>query len=124
MGRLASIVVVTGLFVSTIAALSKDDRPKADLTAHEWGTFTSVAGEDGRAIEWRALSGATDLPCFVNRAGAQGWINKLTLMATVRMETPVIYFYSPHQTGVTAKVRFPKGLMTEWYPRANGRTGE
>ena len=38
------------------------------LTVHEWGTFTSIAGEDGRAIEWLALDGPTDLPCFVERA--------------------------------------------------------
>src|SRR5262249_55820774 len=94
------------------------DQPNnpTDLIVHEWGTFTSVAGEDGRAIDWRALAGATDLPCFVNRTGAQGWINKLTFMAKVRMETPVLYFYSPRETTVTAKVRFPEGLMTEWYP--------
>jgi hypothetical protein len=32
-------------------------------TAHEWGTFTSVAGADGQAVEWFPLTGSTDLPC-------------------------------------------------------------
>ena len=36
-----------------------------DLTVHEWGTFTSVAGVDGTAIEWDALGCKNDLPGFV-----------------------------------------------------------
>jgi hypothetical protein len=34
------------------------------------------------------------------------------------METPVIYFYAADQTDVSVKVRFRKGLITEWFPRA------
>ena len=41
----------------------------SDLTVHEWGTFTSVAGEDGSAVEWDALGGKDDLPRFVNDFG-------------------------------------------------------
>jgi hypothetical protein len=32
---------------------------------HEWGTFTSVAAEDGTAVEWVPQQGPRDLPCFV-----------------------------------------------------------
>jgi hypothetical protein len=35
------------------------------VIAHEWGTFTTVAGPDGEAQEWLPLGGPTDLPCFV-----------------------------------------------------------
>lgn len=88
-----------------------------DLTVHEWGTFTSVAGRDGQAIEWLPLTGSTDLPRFVEhfRDGAF----KCGLGGTVRMETPVLYFYSPHETTVSVKVSFAKGLITEWYPHAS-----
>jgi hypothetical protein len=41
--------------------------PVSDVTVHEWGTFTTVAGHGGGAIEWLPLSGPTDLPCFVHR---------------------------------------------------------
>jgi hypothetical protein len=34
------------------------------------------------------------------------------------METPVLYFYSPEDAVVSVNVRFPRGLMTEWYPNA------
>src|SRR4029077_6527168 len=38
--------------------------------------------------------------------------------ATVRMETPVLYFYAPQPTTVDVRVRFPQGVITEWYPQA------
>ena len=40
----------------------------APLVTHEWGTFTSVAREDGAAVQWAPLLGPGDLPCFVTRA--------------------------------------------------------
>src|ERR1700682_2827814 len=36
------------------------------LVVHEWGTFTSIAGKDGIALEWRPLNGSSDLPKFVH----------------------------------------------------------
>src|ERR1700751_2499171 len=36
-----------------------------DLILHEWGTFTSIAGDDGPGVEWRPQTGSTDLPGFV-----------------------------------------------------------
>src|SRR5205823_6868212 len=43
---------------------------------------------------------------------------KGSLMGTVRMETPVLYFYASREATANVKVRFPKGVITEWYPRA------
>ena len=90
--------------------------------AHEWGTFTSIAGADGRAVEWTPFQGPSDLPCFVTilnptsiKTGPKGYLP--TVRATVRMETPVIYFYSGREQTVNASVRFPHGLITEWYPQ-------
>ncbi len=86
------------------------------LTVHEWGTFTSVAGEDGSAIVWDALGCKSDLPRFVNDYGYRGF--KWRLQGTVRMETPVMYFYSSSELDANVKVAFPQGLITEWYPQA------
>jgi hypothetical protein len=61
------------------------------FVTHEWGTFTSVAQEDGTGVEWAPLLGPGDLPCFVTRAGE---IHKVALRGLVRMETPVLYFYA------------------------------
>jgi hypothetical protein len=87
------------------------------LTAHEWGTFTSVAGPDGRAVEWCPLTGSTDLPSFVEHFRNVGF--KRGLRGTVRMETPVLYFYAPTEETVSVKVSFAKGVITEWYPHAS-----
>jgi hypothetical protein len=103
----------------------------ADVTVHEWGTFTTVAGEDGRAVEWLPLGGPIDLPCFVysfNRylkfgIPAGGRVPdyttaRRTLKGTVRMETPVLYFYATRPAVVDVSVQFRKGLFSEWYPDA------
>jgi hypothetical protein len=41
-----------GLLVFSLAGWTAD-KPQTvpDLTVHEWGTFTAVAGKDGRAVE-------------------------------------------------------------------------
>jgi len=87
------------------------------LTIHEWGTFTSVAGADGSAVDWDALGCKSDLPEFVNAAGYRGF--KFRLEGPVRMETPVMYFYSPGEVVAHVQVRFPYGVITEWYPNAD-----
>jgi hypothetical protein len=101
-----------------------------DLVVHEWGTFTSIAGKNGVAIDWRPLSGASDLPKFVyTSAGDDGYrqtyglkhepSQKGNVVAKVRMETPVIYFYTRNEMEVSVNVDFPKGKITEWYPQAS-----
>ncbi len=90
---------------------------QSDLTVHEWGTFTSIAGPDGLAMDWLPLTGSTDLPSFVEHFRDVKF--KGGLRGTIRMETPVLYFYSPRETNVSVNVSFPKGLITEWYPHAD-----
>src|SRR5712664_473435 len=98
--------------------LGAEARPVySSLTAHEWGTFTSIAGSNGEAVEWLPLSGSTDLPGFVEHFRNAGF--KLGLRGTVRMETPVIYLYDSREETVAVKVAFSKGVITEWYPRAS-----
>jgi len=112
------------LFAFSLAGwLTADEQRTApDLTVHEWGTFTAIAGKDGRAVEWLPLGlprypGSTDLPKFVEHIGDLNF--KLGLRGTIRMETPVMYFYSPREVNVSARVAFSQGLITEWYPHAD-----
>jgi hypothetical protein len=111
--------VIPVLVISAAAFLTAADfhsvQPSG-LTVHEWGTFTSVAGEDGSPIDWDALGCKSDLPRFVNDYGYRGF--KFKLQGTVRMETPVMYFYSSRELDAHVKVTFPQGLITEWYPQA------
>jgi hypothetical protein len=113
----ARVPVLLILCLVLTAAFGAQNRPVSpELTAHEWGTFTSIAGANGEAMRWSPLSGSADLPSFVEHiSGAQF---KEGLQGTSRMETPVLYFYSPHETAVSVKVSFSKGLLTEWYPGA------
>jgi hypothetical protein len=91
--------------------------PETDLTVHEWGTFTSIAGPDGDSMNWLPLTGSTELPSFVEHFREVAF--KGGLRGTVRMETPVLYFYSPRETSVSVSVSFAQGLITEWYPHAD-----
>ena len=112
---MAAVAIVSA--AAFLMAANIQPAPANDLKVHEWGTFTSVAGEDGSAIDWDALGCKSDLPQFVNDYGYRGF--KLQLRGTVRMETPVVYFYSSRELSANVKVSFPKGLITEWYPKAD-----
>lgn len=123
--RFSSVVILlaASLFVSAegpIHSRVADATDPTGLVVHEWGTFTTVAGQDGFAEEWVPPQGPRDLPCFVDRlpSNIKGW-----MPATVRMETPVIYFYSAEEKTVDVRVRFRRGLVTEWYPRASVTPG-
>jgi hypothetical protein len=115
-------ILILGILVFCAAILAHYSRAAkppvySDLTVHEWGTFTSIAGNDGRAVRWLPLTGPSDLPGFVEHFRDAGF--KIGLSGTVRMETPVLYFYTSHATTVSVKVNFAKGVITEWYPHAS-----
>jgi len=124
----ATVVAVVSVAVSTQTGpagkarqeiVSAEDR----LVVHEWGTFTSIAGKDGVALEWRPLNGSSDLPKFVHTIGNRGpglrhQPTKGEMSTLIRMETPVLFFYSENETEVSVKVEFPRGKITEWYPQA------
>lgn len=101
----------------------------AGLVAHEWGTFTSIAGRDGTGLDWRPLRVKSDLPKFVYSIEKKdGFRNTVKdggkgFPSRVRMETPVIYFYTPSEMEVDVAVSFPDGIITEWYPQAGQVNG-
>ena len=118
-----AMLVVAAKFRRTSTAHNSTNPKEADLIVHEWGTFTSIAGKDGVALEWRPLNGSSDLPKFVHTIQQEGLglrhaLSKELLSAQVRMETPVLYFYANRELNVSARVDFPKGKITEWYPQA------
>jgi hypothetical protein len=111
-----------GLLASALFVLWSANRviaaPEATpgLVAHEWGTFTAIAGKDGHAVQWAPLIDPAELPAFVEHLSSATF--KIGLRGTIRMETPVLYFYSPREVNLSVNVAFAKGLITEWYPRA------
>jgi hypothetical protein len=113
--------LVLSMVAARVFVAAAELHPDKGLTVHEWGTFTSVAGEDGAGIEWNVLGCKSDLPGFVIDRGYRNF--KVGLSGTVRMETPVMYFYSSRDVTANVKVQFPQGTMTEWYPNADGAPG-
>jgi hypothetical protein len=112
--RLPMLGLLAFCFASWLIA--DEQNASRDLMVHEWGTFTAVAGNDGNAVEWAPLTGSTDLPGFVEHISDANF--KQGLRGTIRMETPVLYFYSPRDATVSVKVEFSRGVITEWYPHA------
>jgi hypothetical protein len=118
----ALALLVAGLFALACCyaaepvAKEKSDAPSAqDLVVHEWGTFSTFAGSDGKNLKFNPYD--NDLPDFTHgyegrysKSGPQGGL--------ISLETPVLYFYSERPVTAYAQVEFPKGTMTEWYPYA------
>jgi len=100
------------------------------LIVHEWGTFTCMQDESGTAL--RGINADDEpVPGFVHRsaymiqrAGAIPALSKGIATChpdvTMRLETPVIYFYPPNGTKpvVSVSVKFPGGWLTEYFPDA------
>jgi hypothetical protein len=106
-------VLALVLAVSVFGASSI--QPGLPVQVHEWGTFTTVAGQHGESVTWAPLRATADLPCFVHQFGPYNY--KWAVAGLVRMETPVVYFYSKVPTQVSVHVDFPQGWITEWYPK-------
>lgn len=109
---------------------------QAGYEAHEWGTFTSLVGSDGKTQNGMYHEDEV-LPAFVHGFGETSpeplpvsspppgrcrgkgcfddWVYDQSSI-TQKMETPVIYFYSDIPRHVDVSVRFPKGLLTETFP--------
>lgn len=96
----------------------------AALTVHEWGTFTAVHASDGTLLPGLERE-EHRLPNFVqSHAGFspfnKGW-DRPVKNVTIKMETPVLYFYSDHELPVTVDVGFRGGSISQWYPaRSSG----
>lgn len=90
---------------------------ESGLIVHEWGTLTSVADRNGQPVAWHPRSDPYGLPNFVEHLKTENF--KRLLQGTIRMETPVVYFYSASPLTASVQVRFSRGVITEWYPHAS-----
>ncbi len=97
-------------------------RSSALHAVHEWGTFTSVMGSDGKTVA--GLQHTEELlPSFVHLRDAsvpgQKGAGSLVVPVHQKLETPVLYFYGEGHQQVSVDVSFPKGVISEWYPEAS-----
>lgn len=120
-GLLLFLLISAGIF-----AQKKD----SVITVHEWGTFTTLVGSDGKYLTGLYLD-EEKLPDFVYNLGmevvkdsnSKGIFTEKCVAknVTVKMETPVLYFYSDSVSDFKVKVEFNGGLISQWYPaRSNG----
>ena len=105
-----------------------------NLIIHEWGTFTSCQDENGNALG----SINTDdeplppfvhdlLPGLINVSGpllqdTKGGIPNCDPDVTMRLETPVLYFYPQGNSApksVDIAVQFHGGWLSQYYPEAS-----
>lgn len=118
-------IAIAALAVFSSGASAQDN--STGLTVHEWGTFTTLTTSYGKRLEGLSTE-EEQLPGFVHNHGfvrdpfSVGPVNKendvfVCKSATTKMETPVIYFYTPQEVPVSVKVRFPWGSITQWYPQ-------
>ncbi|MBK1883252.1 hypothetical protein JIN85_12570 [Luteolibacter pohnpeiensis] len=114
---------------------------------HEWGTFTTVSGSDGKLLTGLQRE-EESLPAFVHShygfengnpvdkskimeilsthgyvpfaPGNKGFGSRPLSGVTVKMETPVIYFYSDESFRAHVEVGFNGGTISQWYPSRSG----
>lgn len=104
-----------------------------ELIVHEWGTFTTVQGSDGTLLPGLYIE-EEHLPDFVYHHGgvspdptvSQKGRYRPMENVTVKMETPVLYFYRNQESGqllgeeggsVSVRVDFTRGSISQWYPQ-------
>jgi len=115
-------VGATQLLAKPGSAVPDPSQGTSQFVVHEWGTFTTFSGSDGKCVPF--LPEGNDLPRFVYGSGQFGLLTKSpqpgsrSMLARVSMETPVLYFYTDREQTASVTVDFPKGYMTEWYPQA------
>ncbi len=121
-----------------LAALARGALAGDDLVVHEWGTFTSLVDEQGRELAGINVDDEP-VPGFVHNlspfllsapvVSSEHWLYRSKgaprhhPQVTMRLETPVIYFYPPagrrEPLQVDVSVRFRGGWLTEFYPQAH-----
>lgn len=116
-------------FIAAFTALNVTAQNDSIITVHEWGTFTSLTTSGGKQLTGLYLDEEA-LPPFVYNLDMRGATDSQAKIitpkdcelknVTVKMETPVLYFYSPKEMDVKVKVGFKGGLISQWYPQRSG----
>lgn len=82
---------------------------KSGLVVHEWGSMKHHVGTS--TSEFDLISeNQSDLPSFVKVRTSRPIIRPGII------EKPILYFYTQEPMKVDVTVRFPEGVLTQWYP--------
>ncbi len=117
----------TALILIALSAVASAHAAESGFVVHEWGTFTSHIDPSGETIA--DVATFERLPSFVYTRTDTGAVHRFAdvphlgfkriYRARQRMETPVIYVHSDIDRVIDVTVRFPQGLMSEWFPWAD-----
>jgi hypothetical protein len=123
-------IAVLGLIACCVAPAGA----AAPLVVHEWGTFTSFQDADGRTIAGINVDDEP-VPAFVHRLSSLPVFTTTSRPATwsqgapschhdvtLRLETPVVYFYPPAgwiSRPFDVQATFVGGWLTEYFPMAD-----
>ena len=114
--------ILSIVWVAVLSAVSFSQ----SLTVHEWGTFTTLHGSDGGTLSGLYIEEEALPPFVYHHPGfspdpiitTNGY--RPVKNCTVKMETPVLYFYTDKETKVKVHVDFPSGTISQWYPNRSG----
>jgi len=121
MGQTRFVRLTVAIGISAATALAQEPSAKANYVAHEWGTFTSMVGQNGIVLEGLQREEEA-LPGFVHdllriEESAMATDTKLPASrVTQKMETPVLYFHADAPLRVRVDVSYRGGLMTQFFP--------
>ncbi len=120
---------VSALAALALAGLALGARAKDaagdTFRVHEWGTFTSLQGSDGVALEGLEHEEAHLPPFVYSRSEVRacplrdvGWkgLECEPTGVTQKMETPVLYVHSRTPRRLRVRVDFVRGVLSQWYP--------
>ena len=130
---MAGIPTRLSLVLMTVLSAAAVHAAAAPLVVHEWGTFTSFQDANGSTIQGINVDDEP-VPPFVHRLRDFQTFRTTSLPAswsqgaprcypgvTLRLETPVLYFYPPagwQATPFDVRATFVGGWLTEFYPSA------
>jgi hypothetical protein len=130
MKKLIAALLITISLIAvayTNSAKKTDDTAVENYTVHEWGTFTSVSTSEGVTLDGLYLE-EEELPKFVHEfrmfdmrsIKAMPGQRAIPHMegVNIKMETPVLYFYSDKEREIDVNVKFKGGIINQWYPAA------
>lgn len=130
--------LLCGLLLFTTLSVTKAAAADKAMIVHEWGTFTALQNEQGEQLFGINID-TEPVPAFVhnfspfilNRAllSSDHWVFRRKSVprhhpaVSLRLETPVIYFYPPEGMKlphtVDVEVKFRGGWLSEFYPKAD-----
>ncbi|MGI8426091.1 MAG: ankyrin repeat domain-containing protein [Verrucomicrobiales bacterium] len=123
------LIALAAVFPAILnAAPNRNPAPASttNYTLHEWGTFTTVSASDGALLPGLQREEEALPPFIYSHEGMRsefsmfkGWQRPLANV-TVKMETPVIYFYTEQPFRAHVQVGFRGGSISQWYPERSG----